>query len=208
MADYFAVRAALLFGNTLHTANQPFNYENGSGGNGLFPRSGDRLAGLNKFASVLRDYCVASDPICAGGDIVANHLNYFDIYSTNAADWVVEKLGLEDGPTSTVMSTTSSTVRSSTDISSSSSTSEASSAYASATSFSGTASQMEETTASETYDSTASETQGTTEQTTQPASSDAQDNAPDASSDGSSLVSLSSISMRLILGFVIFTFTW
>ncbi|CAI6098699.1 unnamed protein product [Clonostachys chloroleuca] len=156
------IRAALLFGNTLHTANQPFNYENGSGGNGLFPRSGDRLAGLNKFASVLRDYCVASDPICAGGDIVANHLNYFDIYSTNAADWVVEKLGLEDGPTSTVMSTTSSTVRSSTDISSSSSTSEASSAYASATSFSGTASQMEETTASETYDSTASETQGTT----------------------------------------------
>ncbi|CAH0002097.1 unnamed protein product [Clonostachys byssicola] len=202
------IRAALLFGNTLHTANQPFNYESGSGGSGLFPRSGDRLAGLNKFASVLRDYCVASDPICADGDVVANHLNYFDIYSTNAASWVVEKLGLEDGSTSNVLSTTTrSTARSSTDISRSSSKSEASSAYASATSFSEAASQTEDTTASETYASTASETQGTTEQTTQPTSSDSQDNAPDAS-DGSSLVSLSSISMGLILGFVISTFAW
>ncbi|CAH0045536.1 unnamed protein product [Clonostachys solani] len=207
------IRAALLFGNTLHTANQPFNYESGSGADGLFPRSGDRLAGLNKFASVLRDYCVASDPICAGGDVVANHLNYFDIYSTNAANWVVEKLGLEDGSTSTTMSTststsTSSTASSSTSISISSSTSEASSAYASATSFSGTASQTEDTTVSETNSSTVSETQGTTDQTTQPTSSDSQDSAPGDSSDGSSLVSLSRIPMRLVLGFGIFTFTW
>ncbi|VUC31143.1 unnamed protein product [Clonostachys rosea] len=198
------IRAALLFGNTLHTANQPFNYESGSGGSGLFPRSGDRLAGLNKFASVLRDYCVASDPICAGGDVVANHLNYFDIYSTNAASWVVEKLGLEDGSKSTTMST-SSTARSSADISSS--TSDASSAYASATSVSGTASETEASTVSETHDSTTSETQGTTDQTMQPTSSDSQASAPGDSSDGSSLASSRSISVGAALGLCILIFT-
>jgi acetylxylan esterase len=52
---------------------------------------------MNQYANVLRDYCDETDPICAasgpGPFIVANHLNYFDLYSNDAAAWVRTKLG-------------------------------------------------------------------------------------------------------------------
>ncbi|KAH7317950.1 putative Acetylxylan esterase 2 [Rhexocercosporidium sp. MPI-PUGE-AT-0058] len=86
------IAAALVFGNTRHTANQPYNVLSGSGANGLFPRSGSQAAGLLTYTSVFHDYCVAEDPICAGGSIVADHLNYFDIYTDSAAAWVKSKL--------------------------------------------------------------------------------------------------------------------
>ncbi|GKT85597.1 acetylxylan esterase precursor [Colletotrichum tofieldiae] len=78
------IAAALIFGDTRHTANQPYNYLSGAGLNGLFPRPEDQLAGMRAFATVMRSYCVDSDPICAGGDTAANHLNYFDVYSSEA----------------------------------------------------------------------------------------------------------------------------
>ncbi|GJC94286.1 cutinase [Colletotrichum higginsianum] len=84
------IAAALIFGDTRHTANQPYNYLSGAGVNGLFPRPEDQLAGMRAFANVTRSYCVDSDPICAGGDTAANHLNYFDIYSGEAGKWVQE----------------------------------------------------------------------------------------------------------------------
>jgi hypothetical protein len=86
------VAAALVFGNTRHTANQPYNVLSGSGSNGLFPRSGSQAAGLLTYTSVFHDYCIAEDPICAGGNVVADHLNYFDIYTDSAAAWVKSKL--------------------------------------------------------------------------------------------------------------------
>ncbi|TQN71376.1 Acetylxylan esterase 2 [Colletotrichum shisoi] len=81
------IAAALIFGDTRHTANQPYNYLSGAGVDGLFPRPEDQLAGMRAFANVTRTYCVDSDPICAGGDTVANHLNYFDMYSGEAGKW-------------------------------------------------------------------------------------------------------------------------
>ncbi|OLN81210.1 Acetylxylan esterase 6 [Colletotrichum chlorophyti] len=84
------IAAALIFGDVRHTANQPYNYLSGAGNNGLFPRPENQLAGMRAFAGVLRSYCVDSDPICAGGDTSANHLNYFDIYSEDAGKWVQE----------------------------------------------------------------------------------------------------------------------
>ncbi|WYZ45140.1 hypothetical protein EsH8_VIII_000456 [Colletotrichum jinshuiense] len=81
------IAAALVFGDTRHTASQSYNYLSGSGDNGLFPRPENQLAGMRAFAGVLRSYCVDSDPICAGGDTAANHLNYFDIYSEDAGNY-------------------------------------------------------------------------------------------------------------------------
>ncbi|KAI0165236.1 carbohydrate esterase family 5 protein [Hypoxylon sp. FL1284] len=97
--------AALLFGDTRHTADQPFNSLAGAKYNGLFPRTGEQLTGLNAFDDVLRDWCQGDDPICAAGDgsrntVTEHHLNYFDVYSGSAGDWVKSKLGKTSSPSS------------------------------------------------------------------------------------------------------------
>ncbi|KAI0886542.1 carbohydrate esterase family 5 protein [Annulohypoxylon maeteangense] len=115
------ITAALLFGDVRHTASQSFNTLAGASISGLYPRSGDQLAGLNQFAGVLRDWCQGDDPICAQGDgkrtyEVEHHLNYFDVYSGSAGDWVKSKLKTTTTPstTSSVISSSSSTAASST----------------------------------------------------------------------------------------------
>ncbi|KAK1997822.1 cutinase [Colletotrichum falcatum] len=94
------IAAVLLFGDTRHTANQPYNFLAGAPDNGLFPRPADQLAGLMAFSKVARSYCADSDPICAGGNTVANHLNYFHIYSGDAGKWVQEMVKKPDTATS------------------------------------------------------------------------------------------------------------
>ncbi|KAI0122743.1 carbohydrate esterase family 5 protein [Daldinia grandis] len=99
------IAAALLFGDTRHTANQPYNTLEGAPINGLFPRGGQQLEGIRNFAGVLRDWCQGDDPICAEGDgkgthNVQHHLNYFDVYSDAAAEWVKSMLGEATTPTS------------------------------------------------------------------------------------------------------------
>ncbi|KAM0430429.1 hypothetical protein ACHAPT_005775 [Fusarium lateritium] len=100
--------AAMIFGDTRHTANQPFNVLSGAGKDGLFPRPGDQLVNLAKYGDVLRNYCVETDPICAQGDEVETHLNYFDVFTDDVAGWVKEKVKAagDDGKSS---STTAST---------------------------------------------------------------------------------------------------
>ncbi|KAI0845911.1 hypothetical protein F5Y00DRAFT_265094 [Daldinia vernicosa] len=99
------VSAALLFGDTRHTANQPYNTLGGALINGLFPRSGQQLGDIYNFVGVLRDWCQGDDPICAEGDgkrvyNVQHHLNYFDVYSGAAAVWVKSMVGQATTPTS------------------------------------------------------------------------------------------------------------
>ncbi|KAM5354265.1 hypothetical protein ACJ41O_000915 [Fusarium nematophilum] len=84
--------AAMIFGDTRHTADQPFNVLTGADKDGLFPRPGDQLANLAKYGDVLRNYCVETDPICAQGDEVETHLNYFDVFTDEAAGWVKERI--------------------------------------------------------------------------------------------------------------------
>lgn len=100
LANYFwcpLVAAVLTFGDTRHTANQPANYESGAGANGLFPRPGDQLAKLEAFSDRHRDYCVDTDSICSGADPknpgAMSHLEYFEKFTDEAAQWVKEKLG-------------------------------------------------------------------------------------------------------------------
>ncbi|KAJ4345938.1 uncharacterized protein N0V89_012074 [Didymosphaeria variabile] len=81
------------------------------------PRDADSLARLNAYASVLRNYCGAGDPICAGGDNVTQHLDYFDLYTDDAATWVVSKVdaaaALCDAASSSVASSVGATATSS-----------------------------------------------------------------------------------------------
>src|SRR5687767_4431038 len=98
----------MIFGDTRHTAGQSYNYLNGSSKDGLFPRPDDQLAGMNEYASVLRNWCPDTDPICAQGDIVETHLNYFDIYSDEAGAWVREMVEKASDGESTSTSKTSS----------------------------------------------------------------------------------------------------
>jgi cobalamin biosynthesis Mg chelatase CobN len=82
----------MLFGDTRHTADQPYNVLSGVSKNGLFPRPADQLANLASYGDVLNAYCVATDPICAQGKDVKTHLNYFDVFTDEAADWVKERV--------------------------------------------------------------------------------------------------------------------
>ncbi|KAF3034419.1 hypothetical protein E8E12_006129 [Didymella heteroderae] len=86
-----AIAAALLWGNVMHTANQPYNVLDGADKQAN-PRSASDLALLNRYSPVLRDYCAAGDPVCAGGSVVADHLNYFELYTDEASSWVVSKI--------------------------------------------------------------------------------------------------------------------
>jgi hypothetical protein len=88
--------AVTTFGNTRHTANQPYNQLSGAPDNGIFPRPAYQLANLATWTAKYHDYCVAEDPICAGGDVVADHLNYFDIYSDLAASWIKSQIAAAD----------------------------------------------------------------------------------------------------------------
>jgi hypothetical protein len=75
----------------MHTANQPWNVLDGADKQST-PRSGESLARLSRYSSVLRSYCAAGDPVCAGGNVVAEHLNYFELYTDEATSWIVSKV--------------------------------------------------------------------------------------------------------------------
>ncbi|KAF5241769.1 hypothetical protein FANTH_8985 [Fusarium anthophilum] len=100
--------AAMVFGDTRHTKDQPYNVLSGAGKDGLFPRPAGMLENLASYGDVFRNYCVETDPICAQGDEVETHLNYFDVFTDDVADWVKERIG-EDPTTTTTAATKTST---------------------------------------------------------------------------------------------------
>ncbi|KAH7382031.1 cutinase [Cadophora sp. MPI-SDFR-AT-0126] len=82
------VTAILLWGSKRHTASQPYNTFSGAEKNGTYPRPVAELDALKKWTPILRDYCVNTDPNCAGGKVNEDHWNYFELYSDEAAEWV------------------------------------------------------------------------------------------------------------------------
>lgn len=86
------VVAAAVFGPARRSAGQPYDVKGGEDFNGTMPRSEEQLAGLKQYASILRDYCNNGDYVCAKGsqpEALENHLNYFDLYNEEAAEWIV-----------------------------------------------------------------------------------------------------------------------
>jgi acetylxylan esterase len=89
------VAAALVFGPTRRSANQPYTHGGGQISDGSAPRTKEQLAGLQPYADagILREYCQPGDPICAPNSDnkdMSKHLNYFDIYGDEAAEWVID----------------------------------------------------------------------------------------------------------------------
>ncbi|KAG4410660.1 hypothetical protein IFR04_016205 [Cadophora malorum] len=82
------VTAILLWGSKRHTASQPYNTFSGADKNGTYPRPNVQLEALKQWTPVLRDYCVVTDPNCAGGKVNEDHWNYFELYSDQAVEWV------------------------------------------------------------------------------------------------------------------------
>jgi acetylxylan esterase len=86
------IRAALLFGDVRHAANQAYNTASGANSNGINPRTGAQLASLNRFSNVLRSWCLSGDSVCAGGRDPNAHTSYFNVFSTEAGSWAKTKL--------------------------------------------------------------------------------------------------------------------
>ncbi|KAF2876754.1 Alpha/Beta hydrolase protein [Massariosphaeria phaeospora] len=103
------VVAAIVFGAAVRAASMPYSFKGGKDFNGTSPRSEKALAGLEPYADILRDYCNFGDPVCAPSSQpakVAQHLNYFDLYNDEAAEWVIDTA---QGPSGNNTNTKSST---------------------------------------------------------------------------------------------------
>ena len=89
------IAAALVFGPTRRSANQSYTHGGGQISDGGAPRTAEQLAGLEPYADagILREYCQPGDPICAphtDNKDMSKHLNYFERYSDEAAEWVID----------------------------------------------------------------------------------------------------------------------
>jgi acetylxylan esterase len=86
----------LVFGATRRSGNQSFTFGGGQISDGGAPRTAEQNAGLQPYANAdkLREYCQPHDPICAphsGDTDMKFHLDYFEKWGNEAADWVVAK---------------------------------------------------------------------------------------------------------------------
>jgi hypothetical protein len=86
------VAAIIVFGDTRHVADQPYNWGSGSTIDGYFPRSETQVANLQPYADRMRNWCVDTDPICAAKQPTqhnaSDHLSYFNVDSQSAASWI------------------------------------------------------------------------------------------------------------------------
>lgn len=90
------IAAAVTFGATRRSANQPFTWGGGQVSDGAAPRTVEENAGLMPYANAdkLREYCQPRDIICAPqteNKDMSFHLDYFDKWGDEVADWVVVK---------------------------------------------------------------------------------------------------------------------
>ncbi|KAH7324570.1 Alpha/Beta hydrolase protein [Stachybotrys elegans] len=217
--------AALMFGSTRHTSNQPYNVLSGASGQGLFPRNAQQLANMRAYGNRLQDWCAGTDPICAGGDVVEDHLNYFQVHTQRAADWVQEMVAAAGGdepessapaPTTTTTTTRSlSTLRPSSTTTTTTTTTSADEEEETTSSAPETTSSAEEdeastTAASSDEPSTTAASTTTTQTRASPSTTGPDDsentssasedgNADGAEDDGSSAASFS-LNMTLLVG--------
>lgn len=112
------VVAAFLFGDTRHTADQPYNVLNVSSYDGWYPRNETEITNLDVWSDVLLSWCHDLDRACATTAPEHNdsyHLSYLDLsYPEDAADWLAVQLGEKqsvnsNSSTASVTSTSSST---------------------------------------------------------------------------------------------------
>lgn len=108
------LNAVIAFGDTRHTANQPYNHGGGSGLDGIFPRPENQLQALDQWSSALWSYCGPNDPICANSGPkadynVTEHLGYYNDTTLlgQAAAWAKNVAGIKDDSSFTTIIPTS-----------------------------------------------------------------------------------------------------
>ena len=80
------------FGDPRHVTRQAFDLGT-STRNGLFPRSSTQLQVLSGFAPEIEAFCDANDEFCDSGVSLNVHLTYLNRYQTQAATFVLGKIG-------------------------------------------------------------------------------------------------------------------
>lgn len=83
------VFAAIQMGDPRFVANKSFDAGN-STSDGLFPRPANLTC--DSYASRIKSYCDEGDTYCASGNDTYIHITYLDRYTTNALDFVNDKL--------------------------------------------------------------------------------------------------------------------
>lgn len=86
--------AAVTFGAVARNRDQNFTVGEGVHYDGTRARAPEQLEALQKYSSVLLDYCHYGDPICAIGSEPANvtsHLDYFFQHNQEVTKWVAGK---------------------------------------------------------------------------------------------------------------------
>jgi hypothetical protein len=86
------VTAVATFGDPRHVTGQAFDLGT-STTNGLFPRSSTQLTALKGFAPRIEAFCDANDEFCSSGNSLNVHLTYLNRYQTQAANFVLGKIG-------------------------------------------------------------------------------------------------------------------
>ncbi|KAF4968609.1 hypothetical protein FSARC_4033 [Fusarium sarcochroum] len=88
--DFKNVISVVLFGDTTHRDDAPYNYGN-STGSGIFWRSD--ISGCKGLGSRIRSYCTAGDPFCDVGKYVNlnAHIKYIEDYGDEVAEYVVDQ---------------------------------------------------------------------------------------------------------------------
>jgi len=112
------IAAVTLFGNPLHTADQPYNALSGAAGQANSRRDAAGMARLAAYTPRLQDYCNRDDLICAAGlgaNTVEAHTNYFQLYTEEAAQYIAGVVqGWSKDKYCTVATSSSSSIASST----------------------------------------------------------------------------------------------
>lgn len=86
------VVAVASFGDPRHVVNQAFDLGT-SRRNGRFPRTAAQLQVLSGFAPRIEAFCDFNDTFCDSGFSTQVHLTYLNRYQTQAANFVVGKIG-------------------------------------------------------------------------------------------------------------------
>jgi acetylxylan esterase len=86
------VVAVVTFGDPRHVTSQAFDLGT-SRRNGLFPRSATQLQVLGGFAPRTEAFCDSNDTFCDSGLSTQVHLTYLNRYQTQAAQFVLGKIG-------------------------------------------------------------------------------------------------------------------
>ncbi|KAJ6263074.1 Cutinase [Drechslerella dactyloides] len=90
------ITAVLLMGDPRHMAGEEYQHGTATSkdGDGVFPRTPEQLAILNKYKHKITSYCNSKDALCAvhGGGNLGGHYATISLFAVQAREWVLEMI--------------------------------------------------------------------------------------------------------------------